>query len=124
MAKEDVNRDVSQLQPEMQILVEKIYRNIIVHHQLPMGLFEGKRTQERQQWLFDQGYSKTLNSRHLDGSAVDFVFYYDGKWSWDNDKLHYFDFLGKRIVELYGDRLEWGGNWTQFVDKPHIQLRP
>lgn len=124
MAKEDVCRDLTQLKPELQELVNKIYSNIIVYNRIPMEVFETKRTLERQEWLFKQGMSKTMNSRHLDGSAVDFVYCLDGKWSWDNSVLHYFDFLGKRVIELYGDRLEWGGSWLQFIDKPHFQLKP
>lgn len=32
---------------------------------------EGLRTLERQKYLFDEGFSKTMNSRHLTGHAVD-----------------------------------------------------
>jgi peptidoglycan L-alanyl-D-glutamate endopeptidase CwlK len=123
MSKEDVNRDITLLKPEMQEMVNKIYRDIIVFNRLPIELFEGIRTQERQQWLFDQGYSKTLNSRHFDGSAVDFVYCVDGHWSWDNYTLHYIEFLGKRVMELYPDKLVWGGSWITFVDKFHFELR-
>lgn len=125
MSKEDVDRNVDNLKPEMKDFVQKIYSNIIVYNRLPMELFEGKRTMERQEWLFKQGYSKTTNSRHLDGSAVDFVWYdeTEKKWSWDNNILHYFNFLGGRVLELYGDRIVWGGSWT-WLDLAHFELRP
>lgn len=125
MAKEDVDNNPDFLKPELRELVSKIYSNVILFHNLPMEMFECKRTLERQEWLVKQGFSKTLNSRHLDGSAVDFVFRDPQtlKWSWDNSIIHYYDFMGARVMELYGDRIEWGGKWKTFVDKPHYQLK-
>ena len=124
MGREEVNRELTDLKPELQELVKKIYSNIIVYNRLPMDMFEGKRSQERQQWLYDNKYSQTLNSNHKDGGAVDFVYCLDNKWSWDNSVLHYFDFLGERVLELYGDKIEWGGKcFGSFIDKPHFQLK-
>ena len=122
MAKEDVNRELTDLKPELQELVKKIYSNIIVYNRLPIDMFEGIRTQERQQWLYDNKYSKTLNSNHKDGGAVDFVVFLDNKWSWDDRYLHYFNFLGGRVKELYGDKLTWGGEWA-WKDLAHYELK-
>jgi peptidoglycan L-alanyl-D-glutamate endopeptidase CwlK len=123
MSKEDVQRDVLLLKPELQNLVRNIEIGIIQYHNLPLKVFETKRTLERQEWLFEQGYSKTLNSRHLDGSAVDFVYYKDGKWSWDNGVLHYYHFLGERVKELFGNRLMWGKDFINLTDLPHFELK-
>ena len=34
-------------------------------------VIEGLRTRERQKYLFDKGATRTLNSRHITGHAVD-----------------------------------------------------
>lgn len=125
MGKEDINSDLTLLKPELQELVNKIYSNIIIYNRIPMEHFETMRTLERQEWLFHEGFSKTLNSKHLNGSAVDFV-YRDPetkKWSWDNNVIHYFDFLGARVLELYGDKIFWGKNFISFKDYPHFELK-
>jgi uncharacterized protein YcbK (DUF882 family) len=44
---------------------------------------EGLRSKERQKMLFDSNLSKTLNSKHLTGNAVDIVVYIDGVIYWD-----------------------------------------
>lgn len=48
--------------------------------------------------------------------AFDFVPVVGGKAIWDDNDL--WDRCGD-IAESVG--LEWGGNWTRFVDKPHCQ---
>ena len=64
----------------------KIYQDILVNviqfHQLDFRLFETLRTLERQKKLFEDGYTKTLQSRHLanksgKSEAMDIVFYVD-----------------------------------------------
>ena len=45
-------------------------------------VLEGRRTLERQKELVAQGASKTMNSRHLTGHAVDVAPYVDGEVSW------------------------------------------
>jgi peptidoglycan L-alanyl-D-glutamate endopeptidase CwlK len=122
MSVEDVDNDVTHLKPELQDLVAKIKQNIIIYNNLPMKVFETARTPERQKWLFDNGYSKTLNSNHLTGSAVDIVYYLDGNWSWDNKIIYYFNFLGAKVKDLYGDQLTWGGEWA-WKDLAHYELK-
>ena len=84
-------------------------------------VFEGKRTMERQRKLVAQGYSKTLNSYHLYGLAVDLVAYVDGKPTWEEQ---YYDEILKAmdtICETYNLQVDngyrlWG--W----DQPHYQM--
>lgn len=46
-------------------------------------IFEGVRSPEKQQYYYERGVSKTLNSDHLKGRAVDIVPYIDGQPRWD-----------------------------------------
>ena len=46
------------------------------------GVFEGMRSFERQKKLFAAGSSRTLDSYHLTGDAVDLVPYVDGRLGW------------------------------------------
>lgn len=50
---------------------------------LNVDIFETIRTEERQKWLVSNGKSKTMNSYHRLGMAVDFVFKTkSGNWTW------------------------------------------
>ena len=46
-------------------------------------VFEGRRTTQRQEELVKAGFSKTMNSYHLYGLAVDLVAYVNGKPTWE-----------------------------------------
>lgn len=49
------------------------------------GITEGLRSAERQQQLFNEGKSKTLNSRHLSGHAIDVLAYPTSSGSWNSN---------------------------------------
>ena len=84
-------------------------------------VIEGLRTPERQAELVAAGASKTLNSRHLTGHAVDVAPWVDGvRWDWP---LFYpLAEAMKRAAEEVGVPIEWGGDWQRFKDGPHWQL--
>jgi peptidoglycan L-alanyl-D-glutamate endopeptidase CwlK len=64
----------------------------------------------------------TMNSRHLDGHAVDLGAWVDGTISWHWPHYHKIaDAMNKAAAEL-GIELEWGGDWKSFPDGPHFQL--
>ena len=83
---------------------------------------EGLRTAARQAELVRAGASRTLNSRHLTGHAVDVAAWVDGQVRWDWP-------LYPRIAEAFkaaakgrGVRLIWGGDWPRLRDGPHFEL--
>ncbi|MFW3388333.1 UNVERIFIED_CONTAM: M15 family metallopeptidase, partial [Kocuria sp. CPCC 205274] len=83
-------------------------------------VIEGIRTLERQKELLKQGATKTLNSKHLTGDAVDLA-PYPIDWN-DTDRFkimanHVLDAAKKMKVNV-----TWGGNWKTFIDMPHFQL--
>lgn len=86
-------------------------------------VLEGLRTKERQQSLVASGASKTMNSRHLTGDAVDVAPLIGGKIPWDDfEKFKTVSRAMFAAADELSVPLEWGGNWSSFVDGPHYQL--
>ena len=89
---------------------------------LPFIVTEGLRTAERQKQLFAAGATRTLNSRHLFGKAVDIAAVVDGEVRWD---WPLYDILARAIKDAAADLkvpIVWGGDWTSFRDGPHFEL--
>ena len=81
------------------------------------AVIEGLRTKERQAYLVKKGASKTMNSKHLTGDAVDIAPVINGKISWDFE--HYYALasaMAKAATEL-GVQVRWGGAWTTITGK-------
>jgi peptidoglycan L-alanyl-D-glutamate endopeptidase CwlK len=85
-------------------------------------VLEGKRTLERQQVLFDEGKSQTMNSRHLTGHAVDLGAWVDGTVSWEWEHYEHIAAAMKTAADELGFEIEWGGDWKTLKDGPHFQL--
>ena len=86
------------------------------------SIIEGLRTLERQKQLVASGASKTLNSRHLDGHAVDIAPYVGGEIRWDWPLYYKLAKAMKAAAKEVGVPVEWGGDWIRFKDGPHWQL--
>ena len=85
-------------------------------------VLEGLRSPARQKYLVSTGKSKTMNSRHLTGHAVDCAPVVGGVVSWD--WAHYWpvvEAMEKAAKEL-GIAVEAGARWKTFPDGPHYQL--
>jgi len=82
-------------------------------------ILEGLRSVERQKELVETGKSTTMNSRHLNGHAVDIA-----PWpiSWDWDDYYPIAKVIKEAAEELDVDFEWGGDWKTFPDAPHWQL--
>lgn len=83
---------------------------------------EGLRTVERQKELVKTGKSKTMNSYHLKGKAVDIAVLIDNKITWD---FKYYKKVADHIKEVarkLGYVITWGGDWKTFKDGPHFQI--
>jgi len=86
-------------------------------------ILEGLRSLERQKQLVAKGASKTMNSRHLSGHAVDIAPLDDsGDVSWDWPLYHVLAPVVKQAAKDLGVDIEWGGDWRTFKDGPHWQL--
>jgi len=132
---EVVDRDINHLTPKMKKVALAILRVIKIYN-LPFRLYETRRSQERQDRLYQTGFSKVKFSNHQTGNAADFV-YWDGKnWSWKYDDFYVHEawvvlgFLVRHhVVREFakcGINIRWGGpdgpgdtfNW----DWPHWEV--
>lgn len=89
---------------------------------LDFTVLEGLRTLERQKVLMAQGATKTMNSRHLTGHAVDLAPMLNGKVSWDWPLYHRLAKIVKAAAAVEGVPLTWGGDFRTFKDGPHWEL--
>ncbi|CUK34054.1 DUF5776 domain-containing protein [Listeria monocytogenes] len=82
-------------------------------------IYETIRTKEQQSANVANGASQTMRSYHLVGQALDFVMAKGKTVDWGayrSDK-------GKRFVaKAKSLGFEWGGDWSGFVDNPHLQF--
>lgn len=83
---------------------------------------EGLRTPERQRRLVAAGASRTLNSRHITGHAVDLAAKVGGVVRWDWPLYATLATAMKRAAAELGLPLTWGGDWRRFRDGPHFEL--
>jgi peptidoglycan L-alanyl-D-glutamate endopeptidase CwlK len=85
-------------------------------------VIEGLRTEKRQAELLASGASKTMNSRHLTGHAVDLMATVAGKGRWDWALYPKLSDAMKASAELHDVPIVWGGDWPRFRDGPHFEL--
>ena len=83
---------------------------------------EGLRTKERQAQLVKQGASKTMNSRHITGHAVDFAVVLDGEVRWDWPLYVKLAKVFQKAANEVGIKVSCGAFWTRFPDGPHVEL--
>jgi hypothetical protein len=84
-------------------------------------VIEGVRTLARQKQLVAAGASKTLNSRHLTGHAVDLAPFIAGKIRWDWPPFYQIADAMKHAAIEADVPIVWGGDW-KFKDGPHFEL--
>lgn len=100
----------------------------VVHQALTLSeydfvVIEGLRSFARQKALMKEGKSKTLNSRHLTGHAVDIVPLVNGAIPWQDWSA--FESVSKAMKQAayqLGVSMNWGGDWVSFRDGPHYEL--
>lgn len=103
-------------------LVKVIKRAIELTDQ-DFTVLEGRRTLKKQKLLVKRGASRTMNSRHLTGHAVDIApLDPTGKVTWRWPAYHKLAPVVKQAAKECGVDVEWGGDWRSFKDGPHWQL--
>jgi peptidoglycan L-alanyl-D-glutamate endopeptidase CwlK len=112
-------KNLNGIHPDLRRVIDRALQD----SPLDFVVIEGLRTKERQKQLLASGASKTLNSRHITGHAVDLVpIGPNGKAAFD---WPLYDKLGpavKAAAEKEEVDLVWGGDWTSFKDGPHFEL--
>ena len=113
------NRSLQNLSGVHPDLVAVVKRAIQITEQ-DFTVIEGVRNIERQRQLVAKGASKTMNSRHITGHAVDMV-----PWPVDWNDLDRFEVVSeamKAAAEELNISIVWGGDWKSFYDGPHYEL--
>ena len=90
-------------------------------------VIDGLRTVEQQHEHFKNGKSKldgvNRKSYHQTGNAIDFIpFPFDGNWN----NISQFQRVGdelKKIATEFGVECRYGGDWVNFRDYPHFEIR-
>jgi len=102
--------------------LKKVMNQAILATDLDFTVLEGLRTLERQKQMVESGASTTLNSRHLDGHAVDIAPFVGGEVRWDWPLYYKLAVIVKAAAKTVNVPIEWGGDWKTFKDGPHWQL--
>lgn len=85
-------------------------------------VLEGVRTVMRQSELVASGASKTMNSRHLTGHAVDLGALVGGEVRWDWPLYHRIAAAMKQAAKDVNVPIVCGADWKSFPDGPHFEL--
>ena len=89
----------------------KVVKYAIGVTKVDFGVIEGIRTLEKQKELVAAGASKTMNSKHLKGLAVDLMAYIGGRGCWE---LKVYDDIADAMKQgaiEYGVPIVWGASW-------------
>ncbi len=126
--------------------IVRVLELAITRTKVDFTVLEGLRTEARQRQLLEQKRTRTMNSRHITGDAVDVAPIVDGKipWpQWKNGKESYDADMAiwenvKEAIFSAADELDvviqWGADWDMdgirvdkdpnetFLDAPHWQV--
>jgi peptidoglycan L-alanyl-D-glutamate endopeptidase CwlK len=114
-------RSLSRLEGVHPDLVRVVKKAAAMSH-LDFTVLEGLRTQARQKQLMDLGATKTMNSRHLTGHAVDLAPMVGSTVRWDWPLYHQLAVIIKDAAKAENVPIQWGGDWRTFKDGPHWEL--
>ena len=110
-------RNLQGVHPDLVRVVERA----IQLTEVDFTVTEGLRTAARQAELVAAGASRTMNSRHLTGHAVDVAALVGGKVRWDWPLYQRIAQAFKAAAAELGVPIVWGGDW-KMRDGPHFEL--
>ncbi len=100
----------------------KVVRRALELSPTDFAVIEGIRTVERQAQLVQAKASRTMNSRHITGHAVDIAPVIGGEIRWDWPAFEpVIEAMRAASLEL-GIRVIHGADWVTFRDGPHHEL--
>ena len=102
-------------------LVRVVERAIAIT-EVDFVVLEGLRTKERQVQLLKAGASRTMNSRHITGHAVDLGAWVNKEVRWDWPLYAKIATAMKQAATELIVPIVWGGDWRTFKDGPHFEL--
>lgn len=100
----------------------RVARLALARSEIDFCIIEGVRDPIRQKQLYRMGRSKTLNSRHLTGHAIDIAPIINGDIPWHDWQA--FVAVADTVLEaasLASVPVNWGGSWAM-RDGPHFEL--
>lgn len=115
------NRSLSRLvsvHPDLRAVIEKAIQITPVD----FVVTEGIRSVDRQKELVAAGASKTMNSRHLTGHAVDLAALVGGKIVWNTAPYEAIAVAVRKAAADLDVKIQWGGDWVTFRDYVHFEL--
>jgi len=80
------------------------------------SVHDGIRTEEEQREFVKRGVSRTMDSRHLTGHAVDLVPYINGQLRWEWAPIYRIAEAVRRVSHEFGIPIRWGGMWDRRWD--------
>lgn len=119
-------RNLNGVHPDLRKVLDRALQSSPVDFMINEGL----RTIERQRELVRIGASKTMNSRHLTGHAIDFYAWVDIN---RDGKIVFEEMSAYSLMRQIADAIKfaaselnvpivWGGDWRKFKDYPHVEL--
>ena len=108
------------IHPHLQSVVELAIKLTLVD----FVVLEGVRTPERQAELVDAGASRTLESRHLTGHAVD-VAAWLGTVRWELPLYYGIAYAFQQASRQLDIPIRWGGSWSRLdltTDLPEVMV--
>ncbi|MEK5046140.1 M15 family metallopeptidase [Bacillus sp. FSL L8-0637] len=114
------NRNVENLQklaPHTRAAAMKWYQ-YCQDNGIEILIYETTRSVEQQRKNVATGASQTMRSYHIVGQALDFVPAREAEVFWDG---YYREDIQKAVRYAKSIGFEWGGDWKDFVDSPHLQ---
>ena len=107
--------------------IERAKQRRIMEVYAPL-IIETTRSLSKQLKYYKKGKTKSEPpySYHIYGLAMDVGWIKiddDGNTKVFKYEEPYIDTLSKLLLGLLGNKYEWGGNWTTFIDKPHFQIK-
>jgi len=109
------------------IKLVNVLNEVVKHYDIT--ILEGLRSKTKQRELVAKGASKTMNSKHLEGKAVDIAPYPIPEWKHTSE----FIFMAGRVMQeadRLGVNVRWGGDWNRndrtsdnkFNDYVHFEI--
>lgn len=93
--------------PRLQALAKRAIELTEVDFAVTYGL----RTKEEQAELVKKGYSKTMNSRHLTGHAIDVAAWVNGRINYDLQNMYKIAQAFRVAAKELNIPIRWGGCW-------------
>ncbi|WP_419209893.1 M15 family metallopeptidase [Providencia manganoxydans] len=115
--------------------LEKMIRRALEISEADFAVIEGLRSREQQAENVKKGVSKTMDSRHLTGNAVDILpSAMKAGMNWNQNAALFTPVLRaiKKAGDELGIKLRFGINWKEdpdlpitssFIDRPHVEIQ-